>query len=130
MEKPFQNWTRDSSALLGSVVIRADYTVPVEQVREKLNEIVKDSPLWDGRVVGLQVTDADHNTVELRALAGARSASAAWDLRCLVREKLIDYLTREHPYALPHRRQEAVGGTPAARPEAEAARPQLTQRGR
>jgi small-conductance mechanosensitive channel len=127
IEKPFQNWTRDSTTLLGSVVIRADYTVPVEQVRAKLGEIVKDSPLWDGKVAGLQVTDADAHTVELRALASARTASAAWDLRCLVREKLIDYLVREHPSALPHRRQ-AVGGTPAP-PEADA-RPQLTQRGR
>jgi small-conductance mechanosensitive channel len=128
IEKPFQNWTRESGALIGAVTIRADYTVPVEQVRARLSEIVKDSPLWDGRVVGLQVTDADHNTVELRAIAGARSTSAAWDLRCLVREKLIDYLAREHPDALPHRRQEAVGATPAAASEADATRPQLSQR--
>lgn len=110
IEKPFQNWTRDLGSLVGSVFIRADYTAPVEELRAKLNEIVKGSPLWDGKVAALQVTDADEHTVELRALASARSASAAFDLRCLIREKLIDYLAREHPYALPHRRQEQIGG--------------------
>jgi small-conductance mechanosensitive channel len=128
IEKPFENWTRDSTTLIGSVIIHADYTVSVEQVRAKLGEIVKDSPLWDGKVAGLQVTGADAHTVELRALASARTASAAWDLRCLVREKLIEYLAREHPSALPRRRQEAIGATPAPVPEADA-HPQLTQRG-
>jgi small-conductance mechanosensitive channel len=105
IEKPFQNWTRESGALIGAVTIRADYTVPVEQVRAKLNDIVKSTPLWDGRVVALQVTDADDHTVELRALASARTGSATFDLRCLVREQLIDYIAREHRHALPRRRQ-------------------------
>jgi small-conductance mechanosensitive channel len=131
IEKPFQNWTRDLGALIGSVFIRADYTVPVEELRAKLNEIVKGSPLWDGRVVALQVTNADEYTVELRALASARSASAAFDLRCLIREKLIEYLAREHPYALPHRRQEQIGGgTAASARDADALRASLGQRGR
>jgi small-conductance mechanosensitive channel len=122
IEKPFQNWTRESGALIGSVSIRADYTVPVEDMRAKLKEIVKGTPLWDGRVVSLQVTDADDQTVELRALASARTGGAAFDLRCLIREKLIDYLAREHPYALPHRRQEQTGADrPSIAPEVEAA---------
>ena len=86
-----------------------DYTVPVEKLREKLMEVARASPLWDGRVVVLQVSDAtkDH-TVELRALLSARSAPAAWDLRCEVREKLIAYLQEEYPGALPRQRQEFV----------------------
>jgi small-conductance mechanosensitive channel len=131
IEKPFQNWTRDLGSLIGSVSIRADYTVPVEELRAKLNEIVKSSPLWDGKVAALQVTNADEFTVELRALASARNASAAFDLRCLIREKLIDYLAREHPYALPHRRQEQIaGGTAASARDADALRASLGQRGR
>lgn len=75
IEKPFQNWTRETSALIGSVFLYVGYTVPVEKVREKLMEVARASPLWDGRVVVLQVSDAtkDH-TVELRALLSARSA--------------------------------------------------------
>lgn len=109
IEKPFQNWTRETSALIGSVFLYVDYTAPVEKLREKLMEIARASPLWDGRVVVLQVSDATKdNTVELRALLSARSAPAAWDLRCEVREKLIAYLQEEYPDALPRARQEFV----------------------
>ena len=109
IEKPFQNWTRETSALIGSVFLYVDYTVPVEKLREKLMEIARASPLWDGRVVVLQVSDATKdNTVELRALLSARSAPAAWDLRCEVREKLIAYLQEEYPEALPRTRQEII----------------------
>jgi small-conductance mechanosensitive channel len=106
IEKPFQNWTRDTAAIIGSVFIHADYTVPVDRVRAKLEEIAKASPLWDGRVVNLQVTDAKPGTVELRALVSARTSPAAWDLRCEVREKLIAFLQQEHPGALPRQRAE------------------------
>lgn len=108
IEKPFQNWTRETSALIGSVFLYVDYTVPVEKLREKLMEIARASPLWDGRVIVLQVSDAKDRTVELRALLSARSAPAAWDLRCEVREKLIAYLQEEYPDALPRTRQEIV----------------------
>lgn len=108
IEKPFQNWTRETSALIGSVFLYVDYTVPVEKLREKLMEVARASPLWDGRVVVLQVSDAKDHTVELRALLSARSAPAAWDLRCEVREKLIAYLQEEFPNALPRTRQEVV----------------------
>lgn len=108
IEKPFQNWTRETSALIGSVFLYVDYTVPVEKLREKLMEVARASPLWDGRVVVLQVSDAKEHTVELRALLSARSAPAAWDLRCEVREKLVAYLQAEYPGALPRTRQEIV----------------------
>ena len=106
IEKPFQNWTRQSSALIGTVLIYLDYTVPVARVREELSKIVARSKLWDGQVVNLQVTDAKHGTIELRVLASAVNASAAWDLRCEVREALIAFLQREYPHALPKQRAE------------------------
>src|SRR5262249_22880637 len=89
MEKPFQSWTRQSSALIGSVLLYVDYTAPVAAIRDKLKEIASTSKFWDGKVVTLQVTDAKASTMELRALVSARDGSAAWDLRCEVREKLI-----------------------------------------
>jgi small-conductance mechanosensitive channel len=113
MEKPFQNWTRDSAGLIGTVLIYTDYTVPLERLREKLDEIVKGSTLWDGRVAKLQMTEAKESTIELRAIVSARNSGDAWDLRCEVREKLIEYLQREYPAALPRRRNEVVGDAPA-----------------
>jgi small-conductance mechanosensitive channel len=106
MEKPFQNWTREGAAIIGSVFVHTDYTVPVARVREKLEEIAKASKLWDGAVVNLQVTDARQDTVELRALVSARNSPQAWDLRCEVREKLIAFLQQEYPHALPRTRAE------------------------
>lgn len=109
MEKPFQNWTRKSASIIGTVMLHADYTVPVERVREKLGEIAKESKLWDGKVVSLQVTDAGEHTLELRALVSATTSPRAWDLRCEVREKLIAFLQAEWPNALPLRRQSNIG---------------------
>src|SRR5512139_3221331 len=109
IEKPFQNWTRENSALIGSVMLYLDYRAPVAAIRAKLDEIVKQSPLWDGRVCGLQVTDAKPETIELRCLMSASSAGRVFDLRCTVREKLIDFLQRDYPEALPTRRYEQVG---------------------
>jgi small-conductance mechanosensitive channel len=108
IEKPFQNWTRQSASLIGSVLLYADYTVPVARVREKLSEIVARSKLWDRRVVNLQVSDAKEGTIELRALVSAANASATWDLRCEVREQLIAFLQQEYPHALPKRRAEVM----------------------
>jgi small-conductance mechanosensitive channel len=101
LEKPFQNWTRETGSLIGSVFVYVDYTVPVEAVRQKLTEIAQASPLWDGKVVSLQVSDAKERTLELRALISARNAPQTWDLRCEVREKLVAFLQREFPETLP-----------------------------
>lgn len=106
IERPFQNWTRETSQLVGSVLIHADFSVPVERVRDKLIEIAHGSPLWDRQVAALQVTDATERTLELRALVSAASAGAAFDLRCEVREKLIAFLRDEFPDTLPHGRAE------------------------
>ncbi|TAL00684.1 MAG: mechanosensitive ion channel family protein [Rhodospirillaceae bacterium] len=106
MEKPFQNWTRESSAIIGTAFLHADYRVPVEALRTKLTEIARQSPLWDKRIVNLQVTDAGSTTVEIRALVSARTSPEAWDLRCEVREKLLAFLQTEHPDCLPRQRVE------------------------
>jgi small-conductance mechanosensitive channel len=115
IEKPFQNWTRVSADLLGTVFLYADYTVPVEEVREELHRILDASPQWDRKVWNLQVTDATEHTLELRALMSAPDSSAAWDLRCLVREKLVEFLQREHPSALPRVRASLDRDPPAVR---------------
>jgi small-conductance mechanosensitive channel len=108
IEKPFQNWTRDSTNLIGSVFLYVDFSAPVDVIRAKLLEIVQASKLWDGQVAKLQVTDAKESGIELRALASARSAGDAFDLRCEIREQLIGFLQKEHPGALPRARQETL----------------------
>jgi small-conductance mechanosensitive channel len=108
IEKPFQNWTRENSSLVGNVMMYLDYRAPVGTIRDKFRDIVRESKLWDGQVASLQVTDFKEGTMELRLLMGARSSGAAFDLRCEVREKLIDFIQREYPAALPHSRQIAL----------------------
>ncbi len=106
IEKPFQNWTRDSSSLIGSVIWYLDYTVPMDEMRRKLTEIVEESTLWDRRTVVLQVIDTTQDTIQVRGLVSARNAPTAWDLRCEVREKMITWLQEAHPQALPRMRAE------------------------
>ncbi len=126
IEKPFQNWTRKTADLLGTVVLHVDYTVPVDAVREELHRILEASKLWDGKVWNLQVTDASERAMQLRALMSAPDASTAWDLRCHVRERLIGFLQRRHPESLPRVRAEIRGDTalddrPGLEPEEERA---------
>jgi small-conductance mechanosensitive channel len=106
IEKPFQNWTRTKADILGTVFLYVDYGVPVQRVREELHRILKMNDLWDGEVWGLQVTNATDQAIELRALMGARNSEDAWNLRCHVREQLIDFLHREYPGSLPRLRAE------------------------
>ena len=106
LEKPFQNWTRTTSDLLGTVFIYADYSIPVQIIRSRLEEFLKKSKLWDGRVCSLQVTNLKDSTVELRALMSSRDASDSWDLRCEIREKLLEYIQKEFPEKLPKIRLE------------------------
>jgi small-conductance mechanosensitive channel len=103
-DNPFENWTRVSANLIGTVFVYADYTIPVQKVRDKLDEIAKQSKLWDGQVVNLQVSDAKDNVIELRALVSAKTSPMVWDLRCEVREKLITFLQQEFPGSLPRQR--------------------------
>ncbi|MGH8218131.1 MAG: mechanosensitive ion channel family protein [Steroidobacteraceae bacterium] len=115
IEKPFQNWTRNSAQLLGSVFVWVDYSFPLEEGRKALERIIEASPLWDRRFWNLQVTDASERTMQLRVLATSQDSSKSWDLRCEIREKFIAYIQEHHPRSLPVLRAEVVGmQTPAA----------------
>ncbi len=104
LENSFQNWTRTSADLLGHCFIYTDYTVPVDALRDELRRICESTPLWNGKVCVLQVTDAVQTMLQLRALMDARNSSEAWDLRCYVREKLVDFLQKNYPGSLPRYR--------------------------
>lgn len=109
IEKPFQNWTRTNTELMGGVDIYADYNMPVDQLRAKFEQLVKNSSLWDGKVMSLQVTGATDRTMQLRALVSASNAGLLWDLRCLVREELIRFINESYPGSLPRLRTELSG---------------------
>lgn len=104
IEKPFQNWTRNSSEILGTVFIYVDYGFPVEAMREELNRILPQLSEWDGQVNVLQVTDAKEQTMELRVLVSAANSPAAWDLRVKVREELIRFIQENYSQYLPRTR--------------------------
>ena len=112
IEKPFQNWTRTSAQLLGSVFVWVDYTLPLDEVRRALKAIIEPHPLWDKRFWNLQVTDATEKTMQLRVLATTADASQGWDLRCAIREQLIAYIQKHHPHSLPQFRTRISGGQP------------------
>ncbi|MCZ2817763.1 mechanosensitive ion channel family protein [Modestobacter sp. VKM Ac-2984] len=111
---PFQNWTRKESAVLGSVELDVDWTVPLEEMRAELDRLVLGNELWDERVVVLQVTDAVGAVVRVRVLVSAKDGPTLFDLRCHVREGLVVWLQREHPSALPKVRNEGVAGPDTA----------------
>ncbi|MBN2091355.1 mechanosensitive ion channel [candidate division KSB1 bacterium] len=106
IEHPFHNWTRTTSELLGAIYIYADYGIPIDELRRELERIVNASPLWDKRIAKIQITNATEKAIEMRALISAENSSNTWELRCLVREKLIDFIQRNYPEKLPRIRLE------------------------
>jgi small-conductance mechanosensitive channel len=106
LDKPFQNWTRVSAELLGTIYLYVDYTIPLEALRQELQRIVEADERWDRRVVGMVVTNVTERTVELRALVSAADSGRAWDLRCHVREKLVEFVRDNYPQTLPRLRAE------------------------
>lgn len=104
LEKPFQNWTRTSADIIGSVFLYTDYRVSFDALREELDRILENTPLWDKKVKVLQVTEAKERTVESRILVSAKNSPTAWDLRVHVREKMIEYIQKNFPESLPRTR--------------------------
>ncbi|MAX70380.1 MAG: mechanosensitive ion channel protein MscS [Flavobacteriaceae bacterium] len=104
LEKPFQNWTRSSADIIGTVFLYTDYNVPFDALREELKRILDNTDLWDKNVQVLQVTDSKEYTVETRILVSARNSPTAWDLRVHVREKMIDFIRENYPESLPRTR--------------------------
>jgi len=116
IEKPFQNWSRVSTELLGTVILYLDYQVPLGEVRKELKRLVENNPKWDRRVCGLQVTDTKQSTIEVRALVSGTDPGKTFDLRCEVREGLIEFLRRDYPESLPRVRNVEVDEPSESKP--------------
>ena len=106
IENPFQNWTRSSAQILGSVMLWVDYTLPLDPLRAEAQRLCEASPDWDGRLCKLQVVETSEQAMQLRVLVSSASSGQNWDLRCTLREGLIAFILREHPQALPRVRAE------------------------
>ncbi|GHF31623.1 mechanosensitive ion channel protein [Streptomyces mashuensis] len=99
--RPFENWSRGNPRMTGTVFLHLDHTAPMDLMREHLREVLMKAPEWDGRAWSLVITDTTPTTIQVRALVTAKDADDIWTLRCVVREELLAWLRREHPYALP-----------------------------
>lgn len=108
IENPFQNWSRKSADLLGTVFIWVDYTMPVQPLREEFERILDESDQWDGKVATVQVTDSSDQAMQIRFLMSASDSSRNWDLRCAVREGLVTYVQKHYPSHLPRLRARLI----------------------
>ncbi len=113
LEKPFQNWTRNSADIIGSVFLYTDYTVSFDALRKELDRVLETTDLWDKRVKVLQVTDSKEHTVESRILVSAKNSPTAWDLRVYVREKMIEFIQKNYPESLPKTRISMLPNNPS-----------------
>jgi small-conductance mechanosensitive channel len=101
IENPFENWTRTSSQMLGSVTLRLNYATPIERIREQARKIAEAAPEWDKRECKVQVVDVNDNTIGVRILVSAAHPQQLWDLRCRVREEMLAFVAREYPDYIP-----------------------------
>ena len=113
IEHPFQNWTRRTSEIIGSVFLWVDYRMPLAPLRKQLDRLCREAQEWDGRLALLQVTDGDERGMQLRILVTSADSSKSWDLRCKIREGLIHYMQLYHPEHLPLTRVNCTTGSPS-----------------
>jgi small-conductance mechanosensitive channel len=104
LEKPFQNWTRTTADITGTVFLYTDYKISFDALRQELTRLLEGTPLWDKKVNALQVTNCKETTVEIRILVSAKDSSTAWDLRVYIREKMIEFIQKNFPESLPKTR--------------------------
>ena len=100
-ENPFQNWTRNNAQILGSVFLYVDYSMPLQPLREHFEKVLSETRLWDQETQVLQVTDTTEKTMTIRLLMTAQNSPTAFDLRCYVREKMIEFIQQNYPQSLP-----------------------------
>lgn len=108
IEKPFQNWTRKTADIIGTVYLYTDYSIPVDWVRSEFMKILEANPLWDKQSAGLVVTDLKADVMEIRASMSSRTSGNSFDLRCFVREELIKRINENYPQGLSKTRVEVI----------------------
>jgi small-conductance mechanosensitive channel len=121
ISNPFQNWTRTSAEIIGSIFLWVDFDTPLEPLRAELKRLADAAPEWDKNVCILQVTDASDKAMQLRIIVSTQDSGSNWNLKCKLREGLIDFLQKNHPDSLPRLRAEVEGLEPPAPADSPAA---------
>ncbi len=117
IEDTFQNWSRKSTSLIGTVMLYLDYGVDLDALRAEAERLTEAHELWDRRVANLLVTDNSETCMTVRVLASAATPGQAFDLRCALREGLLKYLREHAPGSFPQRREKIdVGGETVGSP--------------
>jgi small-conductance mechanosensitive channel len=111
IENPFQNWTRNTADLMGTAFLYVDYSVPVKALREEYFRVIGGQPQWDGKIKALQVTNVSEHTIEIRCLMSAKNASDQFDLRCIVREAMLEFIQENYPDAFPRTRFASIASS-------------------
>ena len=114
IENPFQNWTRETADLMGTSFLYVDYSVPIKALREEYFSFIGQQPQWDGKIKALQVTNISEHTIEVRCLMSAKNASDQFDLRCIVREHMLEFIQENYPDAFPRTRFASVPSGPGS----------------
>ena len=112
IEKPFQNWTRTTTQITGSVHFYVDYTIPIEWMRKQYMDIIQDHPMFDKRVAALQITDFKPDVMEVRGIVSSTNPGDSWDIRCYIREEMMKRINESYPNALPKSRAEIIEASP------------------
>jgi small-conductance mechanosensitive channel len=109
IDNPFQNWSRNNTEMMGTVMIWVDYKVPMQPLRDEFARLLRASSLWDGVTESVQTVESGERSQQLRFLMSATDSSILWDLRCEIREGLIAFLQARYPEYLPRLRGELLG---------------------
>jgi hypothetical protein len=108
IENPFQNWTRETADLMGTSFLYVDYSVPIKALRDEYFKFIGQQAQWDGKIKALQVTNITEHTIEIRCLMSAKNAGDQFDLRCIVREHMLEFIQENYPDAFPRTRFASV----------------------
>jgi len=105
-EESFENWSRSGDQLTGTVMLNLDPIADVPPIRQAFLDFLNEHPLWDHRDAAALVVDAHPESIALRLSMTAASIGDLWDLRCAVREHMLQWLRENQPVALIRHRLE------------------------
>jgi len=105
---PYENWTRRGGRINGVIEFDVDWSVPLDALREELDRVLHESPLWDGRAGRLIVFDVTQGRVRLRIIASAATTDDMFALSSHVREAMVRFVAAQGYQWVPRMREEDV----------------------
>ncbi|RPF72863.1 mechanosensitive ion channel family protein [Aurantiacibacter spongiae] len=99
LDSAFQNWTKKTANLLGTALLYLDPATRIGPIREEFERQIAGNRRWDGRVKVVQVTETMRDAIEVRLLMSATDSPTLFDLRCDIREGMLEWLADNQPEA-------------------------------